>query len=62
MGVSKPVLKFKINTKSGRIRPVVLAFAVLIAGFAFGKWWWQLGGIILIVLMVESFFRYRSLD
>ncbi len=50
------------RSQAGRIRPFVLAVIILSAGLLLGKWWWQIGGVLLIVLFVEAFYRYRTLD
>jgi hypothetical protein len=49
------------NSGEIRIDPV-LAITILAAGLLLDKWWWQVGGVLLIVLFVEAFYRYRTLD
>jgi hypothetical protein len=51
-----------LQKMSGRARPLVLAITILAAGLLLDKWWWQVGGVLLIVLFVEAFYRYRTLD
>lgn len=46
----------------GKIRLVALALVILATGLIMGKWWWQIGGIMLIVIFVQAFYRYRSLE
>lgn len=48
------------NSKSGRVRPLVLAILILVAGLWMDQWWWEIGLIILIVIAVEGYFRYRT--
>ena len=52
----------RLLQSSGRIRPFVLALVILIAGLLLQKWWWQIGAVIMIVLFVEAYYRYRTLD
>lgn len=46
----------------GRIRPFVLGLTLLILGIVFDKWWWGIGLLIIIVLFIEAYFRYRPMD
>ncbi|MBL7671758.1 MAG: hypothetical protein JNM39_14825 [Bdellovibrionaceae bacterium] len=54
---SKSILYQK---RFGRIRPLVLAVIILLAGLLLDKWWWQIGGILVLVIFVEAFYRYRT--
>jgi hypothetical protein len=47
---------------SGRVRPFVVALLLIILGLLLHQWWWKVGGVIMIVLFIEAYFRYRSLD
>lgn len=47
---------------SGRIRPVVIGLIVLVAGLLMHRWWWEIGAILLIVIFVDAYFRYVTLD
>lgn len=46
----------------GRVRPVVLGLVLIVAGLLLEQWWWQLGAVLLIAVLVESYFRYVTLD
>jgi hypothetical protein len=47
---------------NGRVRPFVVALSLIILGLLLHQWWWRVGGVIMIVLFIEAYFRYRSLD
>ena len=53
---------FPFMRNSGRVRPLVLALVILVAGLLLDKWWWHVGGVIMIVIFIEAFYRYRTLD
>lgn len=48
--------------QKGRIRPVLMGFLLLIVGLAFDQWWWKVGGIIVIVVFVDSVLRSPKID
>ncbi len=50
------------RSQRGRVRPFVLGVIILAAGLVLDKWWWQIGGVLLTVVFVEAFYRYRALD
>jgi hypothetical protein len=58
----KPRRTLILMQKAGRIRPFVLALIILVSGLILQKSWWQVGLVIMIVLFVQAFYRYRSLD
>lgn len=43
-------------------RPASLALLVLITGLLLGKWWWQIGALVIVILLFEAYVRYRSMD
>ena len=45
-----------------RIRPGFLGFFILVLGLLMDKWWWQIGATILLILFIEAYFRYRTMD
>ena len=48
--------------KKGRVRPTVLGIIILASGLMLNQWWWQIGAVLLCVVFIEGFYRYRSLD
>ncbi len=54
--------KFWQLQKSGRIRPFLLALIILITGLWLDKWWWQIGMITIIIIFIESCYRYQTHD
>ncbi|MFZ3230214.1 MAG: hypothetical protein WA160_08415 [Pseudobdellovibrio sp.] len=44
----------------GRVRPLVLGFLILFTGLILDKWWWKIGGVVVIVVFVESIYHYRA--
>lgn len=46
----------------GRIRPFMLGLLILVLGLSMGRWWWQVGLTIIIVVFVDALLRYRTLD
>jgi predicted RND superfamily exporter protein len=50
------------NLQLGRIRPLILGILILILGLWMDRWWWRLGALIIVVVAVEGYYRYRSLD
>lgn len=51
-----------VSSDAGRIRPVVIAFILIIAGLVFHQWWWKVGGIILIIVFVDAVLHSPRMD
>lgn len=51
----------KIRSIDGRVRPVIFGIIVMVSGLLLDRWWWKVGGIILIVVFVEAAYRYRAI-
>ena len=54
--------KIKLVSQKGRIRPFMLAVIIIAAGLSMDQWWWMVGLGIIIVLFIEAYYRYRTLD
>ena len=52
----------RMESYSGRIYLSLLAILILVAGLVLDKWWWQIGALLIIVLFVNAYSRYRTLD
>lgn len=49
-----------MNHSHGRIRPLLIALILLIAGLVWKDWMWQIGVVMVIALFVEAFYHYRT--
>jgi hypothetical protein len=50
------------NPQLGRIRPFVLALFIIVLSLLLHNWWWKIGAIIMIILFIEAYFRYRGIE
>lgn len=51
-----------LNNQNGRIRPVWIGLAVIVAGLFINKWVVWAGVGVLVMVFISAYFHYRSLS
>ncbi|MGE4133918.1 MAG: hypothetical protein AB7F86_19940 [Bdellovibrionales bacterium] len=54
-------MRFLAHLKqSGRVHPLLLGLLILAIGLSVNRWWWQIGAVLILIVLVESVLRYRE--
>jgi hypothetical protein len=50
------------KSNRGRVNLLIVALIIIVSGLIMNKSWWQVGFVILIVLFVNAYIKYTTLD